>query len=86
MATLSVSDLDAFSRDGFFVAPDMFSASECDGIVGLVEAAPFEVALGDPSDGRGVRHLLAGLGSRPSPSPHRRARSCRGTRTTATRR
>ncbi|MGQ0832002.1 MAG: phytanoyl-CoA dioxygenase family protein [Microthrixaceae bacterium] len=55
------ADTDAFERDGWFIAADVFTAAECDAILRDVEAAAFELALGDAADGplsyRPMMHL-----------------------------
>jgi phytanoyl-CoA hydroxylase len=58
-----VNDLHAFTTDGFFVAPDVFTAAECDDITAHVEQAAFELALGETDDGplsyRPMMHLAS---------------------------
>ncbi len=57
------ADVSAFRTDGFFVVPGLFSEAECDEIVGHVEQAAFELALGETSDGplsyRPMMHLTS---------------------------
>ncbi len=52
-----------FEEVGWFLASDVFSAAECDEIVGHLEAAPIELPLGKPSDGplsyRPMLHLAS---------------------------
>ncbi|MGH9186131.1 MAG: phytanoyl-CoA dioxygenase family protein [Acidimicrobiales bacterium] len=59
----SAADLDAFRSDGFFVAEHLFNADECDDVVAHVEAAAFELALGEAHDGplsyRPMMHLAS---------------------------
>lgn len=43
--------VDQFRSDGFFVAPDVFSAGECDRIVELLEQVSFELPVGDAEAG-----------------------------------
>jgi hypothetical protein len=56
-------DVDAFRSRGYFVAPGVFSASECDDIIEHVERAAFELALGEADDGplsyRPMMHLAS---------------------------
>ena len=56
-------DIDAFHGDGWFIAPDVFSAAECDEIVAHVEQAVFELSLGATDDGplsyRPMMHLVS---------------------------
>jgi ectoine hydroxylase-related dioxygenase (phytanoyl-CoA dioxygenase family) len=58
-----VIDLEAFRDEGWFVVPSLFSAAECDEIVGHVEQAAFELALGEAADGplsyRPMMHLAS---------------------------
>ena len=58
-----MTDIDAFTTDGFFVAADVFTAAECDDITGHVEQAAFELALGETDDGplsyRPMMHLAS---------------------------
>jgi ectoine hydroxylase-related dioxygenase (phytanoyl-CoA dioxygenase family) len=58
-----VIDLEAFRDEGWFVVPSLFSAAECDEIVGHVERAAFELALGEAADGplsyRPMMHLAS---------------------------
>jgi ectoine hydroxylase-related dioxygenase (phytanoyl-CoA dioxygenase family) len=52
-----------FGEDGWFVVPDVFDPAACDDIVGHVERAAFELALGDAGDGplsyRPMMHLAS---------------------------
>ena len=54
-------DIDAFHQHGWFIAPDVFDAAECDEIVAHVDRAAFELALGETDDGplsyRPMMHL-----------------------------
>ncbi len=66
MTAATVVPIDALERfrdDGYFVAADVFSAEECDAITAAVEAAAFELALGDTADGplsyRPMMHLAS---------------------------
>jgi hypothetical protein len=52
MVQVAAEQLRQFEEVGWFLAPDVFSAAECDEIVGHLEAAPFELPLGKPSDGQ----------------------------------
>lgn len=62
-AALSSADLAAFRADGFFTVDALFSPTECDDIVGHVEQAAFELALGEAADGplsyRPMMHLAS---------------------------
>ncbi len=59
----TAADLEAFETDGWFLVPELFSASECDDIVRHVEEAAFELALGEATDGplsyRPMMHLAS---------------------------
>jgi ectoine hydroxylase-related dioxygenase (phytanoyl-CoA dioxygenase family) len=48
----SDQDLDDFREVGWFLAPDVFSAHECDAALEHIEQAAFELALGEAADGR----------------------------------
>jgi hypothetical protein len=56
-------DVEAFRTEGFFVRPGVFSPAECDDIVGHVERAAFELALGEAAEGplsyRPMMHLTS---------------------------
>jgi phytanoyl-CoA hydroxylase len=60
---LTAQQREAFRTDGFFLADGVFSPSECDEIVGHVERAAFELALGEKGDGplsyRPMMHLTS---------------------------
>ena len=64
-ATVAVSptDLEAFDAHGYFTVEGMFSDAECDEITAHIEAAAFELALGEPTDGplsyRPMMHLTS---------------------------
>lgn len=62
-AAPTAADLAAFVTDGYFIVDALFSAAECDAILVDVEAAAFELALGDSSDGplsyRPMMHLAS---------------------------
>jgi ectoine hydroxylase-related dioxygenase (phytanoyl-CoA dioxygenase family) len=55
--------VDAFREAGWYVVPSLFSEAECDDIVGHVEQAAFELALGAADDGplsyRPMMHLAS---------------------------
>ena len=57
------ADLAAFETDGYFTVDGLFSAAECDEILGHVEDAAFELALGETDDGplsyRPMMHLAS---------------------------
>ena len=54
---------DRFERDGYFLVDDLFSADECDDILGHLERTTFELALGQAEDGplsyRPMMHLAS---------------------------
>ena len=56
-------DIDGFRANGFFVVPQVFTATECEEILGHVEQAALELALGDADDGplsyRPMMHLTS---------------------------
>lgn len=58
-----MTDTVAFRNEGFFVVPQVFTPEECDDIVKNVEAAAFELALGDAEEGplsyRPMMHLMS---------------------------
>lgn len=60
---LSATDVETFEERGYVEIPDVFTASECDEITAQVEAAAFELALGDTEDGplsyRPMLHLAS---------------------------
>lgn len=60
---LTATELEAFAAAGYFLAPAVFSAAECDAILNDVEAAAFELALGEADDGplsyRPMMHLAS---------------------------
>ena len=55
--------VEQFRRDGYFIAPDVFSAEECDEIVALLEQVSFELPVGDAAAGplsyRPMVHLVS---------------------------
>jgi hypothetical protein len=59
----SEQDLADFREVGYFLAPDVFTAAECDAALEHIEQAAFELALGDPGDGplsyRPMMHLTS---------------------------
>jgi ectoine hydroxylase-related dioxygenase (phytanoyl-CoA dioxygenase family) len=59
----SEQDLDDFREVGWFIAPDVFSAAECDAALEHIEQAAFELALGQAADGplsyRPMMHLTS---------------------------
>jgi len=63
MTVLSPTEVDSFRDQGWFVVHDVFTPAECDDIVGHVERAAFELALGKPDDGqlsyRPMMHLTS---------------------------
>jgi phytanoyl-CoA hydroxylase len=62
-AAVNDADRRAFDTDGFFTVEGLFSPVECDEILGHVEAAAFELALGEATDGplsyRPMMHLAS---------------------------
>jgi len=56
-------DVEAFRKEGFFVVPQLFTAEECDDILGHIEQAAFALDIGDKSDGplsyRPMMHLTS---------------------------
>jgi hypothetical protein len=62
-ATLTATDLDEFRSQGYVVVSDLFDAAECEQIAGHIEAAAFELDLGDPAEGplsyRPMMHLAS---------------------------
>jgi phytanoyl-CoA hydroxylase len=65
MASSAPTDADrrAFTEQGWFVVPELFSPSECDAITADIEQAAFELALGDAAEGplsyRPMMHLAS---------------------------
>ena len=61
--TVTDAERDAFASEGYFTVEGLFSPTECDDIVGHVEAAAFELELGEVSDGplsyRPMMHLTS---------------------------
>ena len=59
----TADDLAQFRREGWFLAHDVFTAAECDEIVGHLEATPLELPLGRPEAGtmsyRPMMHLAS---------------------------
>lgn len=57
------TDLASFREVGFFIAPELFTAAECDAVLVHIEQAAFEVALGEANDGplsyRPMMHLTS---------------------------
>lgn len=52
VVSVSAEQLHDFEDQGWFVADGVFTAEECDEIVGHLEATPFEVPLGAVADGQ----------------------------------
>lgn len=52
-----------FRDEGWAIVPDLFTGDECDDIIELIEAAQFELELGEPADGplsyRPMLHLAS---------------------------
>lgn len=63
MTNLDPASIDAFRSRGFVVVPDVFDDAECDAIAADIEAAAFELDLGDAADGplkyRPMMHLAS---------------------------
>ena len=59
----SEQDLADFREVGYFIAPEVFTAHECDAALEHIEQAAFELALGDVGDGplsyRPMMHLTS---------------------------
>ena len=47
----TAADLDRFRGEGWFIAPDVFTAAECDGALEHIEATAFALDLGEADDG-----------------------------------
>lgn len=62
-AVITEADLGRFRTDGFFTVADVFTPEECDAILGHIEQAAFELALGETGDGplsyRPMMHLAS---------------------------
>jgi ectoine hydroxylase-related dioxygenase (phytanoyl-CoA dioxygenase family) len=62
-APVTDRELDRFRTEGFFTVADVFTGGECDEILGHIEQAAFELALGDQADGplsyRPMMHLTS---------------------------
>ena len=60
---MTPTQLEAFHDDGFVLVPDVFTAEECGEIAEHIEAAAFELALGDTTEGplsyRPMMHLTS---------------------------
>jgi phytanoyl-CoA hydroxylase len=52
MTEITGEQLRQFEDVGWFLASDVFTVAECNEIVQCLEAAPFELPLGKPSDGQ----------------------------------
>lgn len=63
MTSTPAFDIEAFRRDGFTVVADLFTEEECERIADAIEAASFELALGEQADGplsyRPMMHLAS---------------------------
>ena len=60
---ITAAQVEQFRDQGWFLAPDVFDAGECDEIVEHLESTPFELPLGAPEDGpmsyRPMLHLAS---------------------------
>lgn len=58
-----VEQVEQFRTDGYYVAPDVFSADECDRVVALLDKVNFELPVGDAAAGPLSYRPMVHLGS-----------------------